>query len=68
MTSFFKKTRKKIVTSFFRIEFFKKKGGGMQKVHVAIKGGSSNDHVQPFRGEGGLKFSKNWPHDLRMTP
>ena len=31
-------------------------------------GGSSNDHVWPFGGEGVSKFSKNWPHDLRMTP
>ena len=31
-------------------------------------GGSSNDHVWPFGGEGGSKISKNWPHGLRMTP
>ena len=56
------------MTSFFRIEFFLK-GGGYAKSPCGHRGGSSNDHVWPFGGGGGgSKFSKNWPHDLRMTP
>ena len=65
---FFKRKLEKIVTSFLELIFFKKKGGGYAKSPCGHRGGSSNDHVWPFGGEGVSKFSKNWPHDLRMTP
>ena len=40
----------------------------MRKVHVAIWGVHQMIMFCHLGRRGGSKFSKNWPHGLRMTP
>ena len=60
-------TQQKKFSSVVHNQFSLNSRGEGSKSPCGHKGDSSNDHDWPSRGWGS-NFSKNWPHDLRMTP